>query len=169
MVLALTSIATSGSLGISKALSRIGERQVNKLLDRELSAQIARQLEAHRDDCYMRAFQALDHLPNNAVYVEGWVVTPLGIVLRSHAWCEVSGRIIDPTGYETESSTYFGGLRYLKRRAKALYGWVGRLPLSWYAIDHVDFDSYYTALEQARRAAARALTAMGGNSHVVSS
>ena len=142
---------------------------MNKLLDRELSAQIARQLEAHRDDCYMRAFQALDHLPNNAVYVEGWVVTPLGIVLRSHAWCEVSGRIIDPTGYETESSTYFGGLRYLKRRAKALYGWVGRLPLSWYAIDHVDFDSYYTALEQARRAAARALTAMGGNSHVVSS
>ena len=169
MVLALTSIPTSGGLGISRASSRIGERWVNKLLDRGLSAQIARQVEAHRDDCYMRAFQALDYLPDEAVYVEGWVVTPEGIALRSHAWCEVGGRIIDPTCDDTESPAYFGGIRYPKRRAKALYGWVGRMPLSWYAIDNVDFDNYYDALEKARRAAAHTLTALGDNGHVPSS
>jgi hypothetical protein len=91
---------------------------VAEALDHETSLMIARRVRAQYRRCWRNAARAVRHLGEGACYVEGWVVVhradPLVI---EHGWCEVDGRIIDPT-YTPYVSTlepplaYHPGLRF---------------------------------------------------------
>lgn len=123
------------------------------MLDRELSAEVAQQIDPCPRACFESALDALDHLPDTATYVEGWIIKPGDRVLGEHAWCEVNNRVVDPVYYERDRAAYVAGARYTKRKAKALYGALRRLPLVRYTVDGVDHNRYLIAMAQAQRTA----------------
>ncbi len=95
---------------------------------------------------------AVNQLGDGAVYVEGWIVTdhahPFVI---EHGWCEVDGRIVDPS-YTPYVSTcpppvaYYPGMRFSARKAGAAL--VDQtLPLAWRRHDA----TYQRAFEAAFR------------------
>ncbi len=121
-----------------------------KNLNQDRSIQIAEQIHADPLHAFENALRALDHLPGNAAYVEGWVVDSNNGELRNHAWCEIDGSIIDPTCCDNHK-TYFPGVRYPKLRAKKLKGYARIPPLVWYNNDATDHKWYLQALENAQR------------------
>jgi Domain of unknown function (DUF4326) len=87
-------------------------------VDKEWSIRIAQRVRARFRRCWDNAARAVHHLGDGARYVEGWIVVHRGDPLVvEHGWCEVDGRIVDPT-YTTYVSTlepplaYFPGQRF---------------------------------------------------------
>lgn len=104
--------------------------------DPVLSDKIARHVRARYRRCWTNAACSVSLLGRSASYVEGWVVVnrhhPIVI---EHGWCEVDGRVVDPTYTPFVSNLepplgYFGGLRFTAREAEANLE-RGRLPIAW--------------------------------------
>lgn len=104
--------------------------------DPVLSDKIARHVRARYRRCWTNAACSVSLLGRSASYVEGWVVVnrhhPIVI---EHGWCEVDGRVVDPTYTPFVSNLepplgYFGGLRFTAREAEAGLD-RGRLPIAW--------------------------------------
>lgn len=84
----------------------------------------------------------MHHLGPTARYVEGWVIVhPRDPYVIEHGWCEVDGRIVDPsyTEYVTRGVSpveppiaYFPGFRYSPRAAASALT-KNRLPIAWNA------------------------------------
>ena len=111
------------------------------VLDREMSSRIARRVRARVRRCWHNAAVAVHHLGDVALYVEGWViVNRRDPYIIEHGWCEVAGRIVDPsyTDYVTRGISpleppvaYFAGLRLsAAEAAEALTA--QRLPVAWF-------------------------------------
>ena len=124
--------------------------------DHETSVEVARRVRAQYRRCWRNAALAVSHLGPQAFYVEGWVIThetPPFVI--EHGWCEVDGRIVDPT-YPTYPSagetpnTYFAGSRYEVSEAEAAIE-RGVLPFAW---SHVE-DAYWKAFDSAWREATK--------------
>lgn len=79
-----------------------------------LAAEVAQKIQARPNQCWYNGFRAMQHLPENAIYVEGWMLR-FGVPIE-HGWCELDGQVIDPTFCDEESrqypATYFAGNRY---------------------------------------------------------
>ncbi len=126
-----------------------------KRLDRQRSLQLAEKIHAKPLRTFENALDALDHLPDGANYVEGWVVNAKNAKLESRGWCEINGSILDPTGPESDNR-YFPGVHYSKTTAKSLLNWHRRrVPLIWSDTDPFDHETYLDALACARRAFSR--------------
>jgi hypothetical protein len=113
-------------------------------LDREVSAIIARRIRARVRRCWHNAAAAVHHVEGRALYVEGWaIVNRRDPYVIEHGWCEVDGRIVDPSyaDYVTRGVSplepplaYFPGVRYSAAEARAAF--VHRqLPIAWAAPD----------------------------------
>lgn len=121
-------------------------------VDHELSQDVARRVRARYRRCWLNAARAVHWLGEAALYVEGWVVVskrdPLVI---EHGWCEIDGRIVDPSYTRYVSNlepplAYFSGHRY--EAADATAGLERRqLPLAWLSARH----EYRHAFEAAWR------------------
>ncbi len=93
--------------------------------DHQSSVEMARKVRAQHRRCWRNAALSVSHLGRSASYVEGWIVTdhqtPFVI---EHGWCEIDGKVIDPT-YAPHVSPhappvgYFPGRRYTIREAEA--------------------------------------------------
>lgn len=97
---------------------------------------------------------AVSHLGPGAHYVEGWVVTHRSDpYVIEHGWCEVDGRVVDPsyaphvTPYSPPVA-YFAGMRFSIAEAEAALC-ARRLPIAW-SREH---DTYRHAFEAAWRMA----------------
>ncbi len=79
---------------------------------------------------------AVSHLGREAAYVEGWVVTdPSDPFVIEHGWCEVDGRIVDPSYAPRVNPygppvAYFAGLRFTAKQAAGALS-RRQLPLAW--------------------------------------
>jgi hypothetical protein len=123
------------------------------MLDIETSAQIAIKIKRQFKECWKNAYKALAFLPESALYVEGFIG---GVAPIEHGWCEVDGRIIDPTLFDSgfQPYQYFPGMRYTKQEAsKALSKTHKRFPVAHSLPDfgHSNQD-YHQAFEQAMQA-----------------
>lgn len=109
------------------------------IIDTETATTVARRVRARARRCWRNAACAVHHLGPTARYVEGWVVVhrrdPYVI---EHGWCEVDGRIVDPsyTEYVTRGVSplelpvaYFPGFRYSQRAAASAVT-QNRLPIA---------------------------------------
>ena len=98
-------------------------------VDRALSEQAARRIEAQVSECYSNAYRALLTLPELAggQYVEGYAVCD-GLVLE-HGWIELDGRIVDPTLHGRGDVAYFAGPRFTQRQAWKAIEDTGDLPI----------------------------------------
>lgn len=128
----------------------------NDNLDREASLEIARRVRAQFRRCWRNAAIAVRHLGPGAEYVEGWIVVERSAPLVvEHGWCEVDGRVIDPTytpyvSNLPEPAAYFAGLRLpVSRTGSELRG--EALPIAW----RRKIPAYQEAFEQALRASRR--------------
>jgi len=128
----------------------------NGALDREVSLEIARRVRAQFRRCWRNAAIGIRHLGPSADYVEGWIVVERSAPLVvEHGWCEVGGRVIDPTytpyvSTLPEPTAYFGGLRVPAARAmRELRG--ESLPIAW----RRKYPAYQEAFEEALRATRR--------------
>jgi len=83
--------------------------------DVEESLRTAKLIESEPKQCYFNARSVLRSLPeySDAVYVEGYVVTSLG-VLMEHGWLVRNETIVDPT-LPTDDVVYFPGLEFRGR------------------------------------------------------
>ena len=112
-------------------------------LDLETSRQIADKINAQPKACWYNASLAMKLLPWWAYYVEGFVG---GNFFMEHGWCEVDGKVIDPTFWNSELQPvqYFPAYRYtkgqfyrnLKKTRRELpfvwkYGKVGSFEYQW--------------------------------------
>lgn len=118
-------------------------------LNIELSKVIAEEIQAPPLRSFENAFYALDYLPDEAKYIEGWMVDVFG-GLRGCGWCEVNGQVIDPTFYDI-GQKYVLGVRYLKENAKILKSYYRTFPLIWYDVDATNHREYLRALDHALR------------------
>jgi len=109
-------------------------------LDIAESDRIARQVRARYRRCWTNAACSVRLLGSRGVYVEGWVVVnPHHPIVIEHGWCEIDGKIIDPTYTPFVSNLepplgYFGGLRFACREAETALE-RGRLPIAWSRTD----------------------------------
>jgi hypothetical protein len=106
-------------------------------LDLEQSLALAARVEAAPGQCWHNAVLALFHLHPTAEYVEGWAVTPEGIAIE-HGWCELAGRVLDPTlvlvgeSGAAARTQYFAGVRYPSEAALQRAGARKKLPFVHY-------------------------------------
>ena len=116
------------------------ESLVAKSLDISESDRIARHVRARFRRCWTNAACSVRLLGPTGIYVEGWVVVnrhhPIVI---EHGWCEIDGKIIDPTYTPYVSNLeppieYFPGLRFSAHEAEASLD-RGRLPIAWSRTD----------------------------------
>lgn len=118
--------------------------------DSETSATVARRVRAQFRRCWRNAALAVSHLGADARYVEGWIITSgsQGFVIE-HGWCEVDGRIVDPS-YTPYVSThrppvaYFAGVRFPAYEASAA---IERrsLPMVWARDDAAHNEAFAAA------------------------
>ncbi|MBN1287318.1 MAG: hypothetical protein JXB47_18100 [Anaerolineae bacterium] len=119
-------------------------------LNVELSKTIADKINARPMYVFDNALRALDYLPDNARYVEGWMVYNGEGKLESYGWCEAGGQLIDPTFCHPDAR-YIPGVYYSKANAKALWLCKHSLPLIWIDGDPLHHIWYMDALEIARQ------------------
>ena len=114
-------------------------------VNRELSQELAKKVNAITGSCWLNAVNALDYLPDNTAYIEGWIVTGESFEVLEHGWLELDGEIIDPTSYTQNSIEYFPGI---KLRNPPKQGHV--LPFVYhYGLYSKQFESYQEAYNQA--------------------
>lgn len=118
-----------------------GKETHGHTFDEETSATVARRVRARYRRCWSNASRAAQHLGSSGFYVEGWVVLNRAApYVIEHGWCEVDGRVVDPsyTPFVTRGLleplppiAYFPGARYRPARAAEAAG-RRRLPIAWY-------------------------------------
>lgn len=109
------------------------------VIDTETATVVARRVRARARRCWRNAACAVHHLGPTARYVEGWIIVhPRDPYVIEHGWCEVDGRIVDPsyTPYVTRGVSpleppvaYFPGIRYSPRAAASAVT-QNRLPIA---------------------------------------
>lgn len=68
------------------------------MINLELSQQLSQAVRALAEECFSNAYRAIQKHYPDALYIEGFAVTNLGLCLPvEHAWLEVNGEIVDPT------------------------------------------------------------------------
>jgi hypothetical protein len=103
--------------------------------DHEASLVLARRVRAQHRRCWRNAALAVSHLGRHADYVEGWIVTAGARPhVIEHGWCEVGGRVVDPTYAphvtpDEPPAGYFAGMRFTVREAERAV--LRRLPIAW--------------------------------------
>jgi hypothetical protein len=109
---------------------------VKLTFDREASNEIARHVRAKFRRCWTNAACSVALLGDRGRYAEGWiVVSRVQPVVIEHGWCEVDGRIIDPTytpyvSHLEPPLSYFPGMYFgAAEAASALHR--GTLPIAW--------------------------------------
>lgn len=145
-------------LGVATAERNLWRTNTAPVFDHELSALVARRVRARYRRCWRNAACAVGLLGNDAHYVEGWVVVDESAPLvLEHGWCEVDGRIVDPT-YTPQVSglepplAFFAGMRFDPREAATALTRQA-LPIAWSR----DSPAYHRSFEAAWRDAARRL------------
>lgn len=136
------------------------------IVDTETASTVARRVRARARRCWRNAATAVHHLGPAARYVEGWVIVhPRDPYVIEHGWCEVDGRIVDPsyTEYVTRGLSpldpplaYFPGYRYSPRAAASALT-KNRLPIAWNGGD----GPYEAAFREAWREVATRTSAPG--------
>lgn len=126
------------------------------VIDVETAGVVARRVRARARRCWRNAACAVHHLGPSARYVEGWVVVhPRDPYVIEHGWCEVDGRIVDPSytsyamrgiGHIEPPVAYFPGYRY-SQQAAASAVLQNRLPIAW----HTASGPYEAAFQAAWR------------------
>ena len=102
-------------------------------VDYQLSVDIAQQVSAQPKHCWHNSILGQQVLPN-ALYIEGWIVVPEGVVIE-HGWLEMESKIVDPTlvpriHEESEVPRYFSGIYYtVEESFEGLEATDGELPL----------------------------------------
>ncbi len=104
------------------------------------SQEVARRIRARYRRCWLNATKAVHHLGDRAVYAEGWaVVNRYSPYVIEHGWCEIDGRVIDPSytpfvtaGFQqlVPPVAYFAGLRFSRSQLSSMLT-ARRLPLAW--------------------------------------
>lgn len=127
------------------------------IVDANTAAAVARRVRARPRRCWRNAACAVHHLGPTARYVEGWVIVhPRDPYVIEHGWCEVDGRIVDPsyTEYVTRGVSpveppiaYFPGFRYSPRAAASALT-KNRLPIAWNAAHGPYEDAFQAAWRQ---------------------
>ena len=98
---------------------------------------------------------AARHLGEGALYVEGWIVAVEGApVVVEHGWCEVEGRVIDPTYTPSVTNlegplAYFSGMRLSIAEARAALN-SKMLPIAWSRQDSVYREAFMAAVRHAK-------------------
>lgn len=127
-----------------------------KPLDRETSAILAQRIRAQRRRCWRNAALAVRYLGERAQYVEGWIVVersnPLVV---EHGWCEVDGRVIDPTytpyvSTLSEPLAYYGGFEMPPLLAFAALQ-RNALPVAWLQPDAWYWRAFQAAFVDSKR------------------
>lgn len=117
-------------------------------LNRKRSRELAERVGAKNKQCWSNALLATSLLGDEARYVEGWVVTDLGLLVE-HGWVQWRGQILDPTPTYHERQRrcrYFPGVRFTLREAVRHDGAI--LPIT-----KTDFGPYRAAYSRAHAAA----------------
>jgi hypothetical protein len=106
------------------------------VFDLEASTDIARHVRAKFRRCWTNAACSVALLGEEGRYVEGWIVVNRGHpVVIEHGWCEVDGRVIDPTYTPYVSQleppiAHIAGMYFsATEAAEALQR--GTLPIAW--------------------------------------
>lgn len=134
------------------------EPRIAEGLDIEESQRVAKQVRARFRRCWSNAACSVRLLGPAAVYVEGWVVVNQHFpICIEHGWCEVDGRIIDPTYTPYVSNldpplSYHAGARFSARDAETALD-RGRLPIAW----GINSNEYNRAFDRAWFEAGRLL------------
>lgn len=124
--------------------------------DAELSAKIARTVRARYRRCWMNAACSVRLLGEKGQYVEGWVVVNrFNPIVIEHGWCEIDGRIIDPTYTPVVNQMeppimYFAGARFSVTEAEGALD-RGKLPISWSRTDAEYTRNFFRAWTEAGR------------------
>lgn len=82
-------------------------------INRRFSKRIGLLVGAKNRECWNNAVKATAYLGPAARYVEGWVVTDLGLLVE-HGWVELPDCLVDPTPayVKQKRCRYFPGVRY---------------------------------------------------------
>jgi hypothetical protein len=125
-------------------------------LDREASNDIARHVRAKFRRCWTNAACSVALLGEGGRYAEGWIiVNRVQPVVIEHGWCEVEGRIIDPTYTPYVSHLepplgYFAGMYFsASEAAAALHR--GTLPIAWLRSTRAYESAFFAAWEESAR------------------
>lgn len=90
------------------------------VLDQDLSQQIAVDMECEDGQCYFNAYHAQALVPD-ALYVEGFAVSPRFPFPINHSWLEIEGtnNVVDPTPVWSSRANngYFPVFRYTQEEA----------------------------------------------------
>jgi hypothetical protein len=110
--------------------------RVPAIVDQGESERVARIVRARPRRCWQNAACSVSVLGARAWYVEGWiVVNPSNPIVIEHGWCEINGRIVDPSYARricdyTPPLAYWSGKHYSPREAHVAID-RRRLPISW--------------------------------------
>lgn len=115
-------------------------------LDLEKSKEVAKKIKAKPKRCFYNAFKALDYLPPEAMYIEGWVLK-LGLAIE-HAWINLNGAIIDPTLYHDPPAKYYPGMELTVTELLDLAAKYGDLPVAYRLFETDKYPAYKEAFDQ---------------------
>lgn len=121
---------------IERTLPLTAPLSVKPVFDLEMSTDIARHVRARFRRCWTNAACSVALLGEAGRYVEGWIVVNRRYpVVIEHGWCEVDGRVIDPTYTPYVSQleppiAYVGGMYFSAAEAAAALQ-RGTLPIAW--------------------------------------
>lgn len=115
------------------------------MLDLDKSKEIANRIDAKPKQCFYNAYKALDYLPTEAKYIEGWVLKDIAI---EHAWIELGGAIIDPTLYLTPPDSYYPGVRLSAAELLELIVKHRDLPIAYRLFETDKYPAYKAAFDQ---------------------
>lgn len=116
------------------------------MLDLVRSKDIAKKIGARAKQCFYNAYKALDYLPAEARYIEGWILKDL---LIEHAWIDLDGAIIDPTLWHSQPVTYYPGISLSEAELLALVVKHGDLPVAYRLLGTDKYPAYKAAFDQA--------------------
>jgi hypothetical protein len=115
-------------------------------VNRELSQELAQKIKAIPNSCWLNAVEALAYLPDQAAYIEGWIVEGESYQVIEYGWLALNGEIIDPSLNTRNVWEYFPGLR-LRNPPKQGY----LLPFVYhYGLHSKQFESYQEAFAKAQ-------------------
>ena len=80
-------------------------------INRELSQELAKKVQEIPGPSWLNAVKALDFLPEQTAYIEGWIVESESYQVVEHGWLELNGEIMDPSLNTRNVLEYFPGLK----------------------------------------------------------
>jgi len=121
--------------------------------DIEASQEIARRIRARYRRCWLNASKAVHQLGPGATYVEGWAIVNRHYpYVIEHGWCELDGKIIDPSytpfvtgGFHqlVPPLAYFPGLQLTRVQLGSMLS-SRRLPIAWSLPDEPEYEASFS-------------------------